>query len=54
MNEGKSEKPATTPAPYEPPAVLFVEPLEVQALVCTPVPPAKSDPVSCSTGPISS
>lgn len=54
MNETKNEKPDPAPAPYEPPAVLFVEPLEVQANVCSPVPPAKSDVGLCSVGPISS
>lgn len=45
-----------TPAPYEPPAVLFVERLEAQASVCAPRPPAKATfaPGDCPDGPISS
>ena len=40
--------------PYETPRVLFREPLEVLATVCSPAPPAKGNPVACPIGPISS
>ena len=40
--------------PYEPPKILSREPLEAAAGVCAPSPPAKSNPGTCSTGPISS
>lgn len=40
-----------TPYPYEPPAVLFVERLEVQASVCTP---GKANSFDCTNLTISS
>jgi hypothetical protein len=39
---------------YEPPRILYREPLEAMAAVCQPVPPAKGSPAFCSMGPISS
>lgn len=39
--------------PYEPPRIVYREPLETVALICTP-PPGKGDPFVCSGGPISS
>lgn len=40
--------------PYEPPRIVSREPLEALAAVCSPVPPAKSSPGVCPSGPISS
>ncbi len=40
--------------PYETPQITFREPLETLAAVCTPSPPAKSTPVACPQGPVSS
>lgn len=40
--------------PYVPPRVLYREPLEAMAAVCAPSPPAKNNPGTCPTGPISS
>ena len=39
---------------YEPPRILYREPLEAMAAVCAPRPPAKGNVVVCSQGPISS
>ena len=39
---------------YEPPRILYREPLEAMAAVCAPSPPAKGNPGFCSQGPISS
>jgi hypothetical protein len=43
-----------TRRPYEPPRILFREPLEAMASICTPAPPAKHNVGTCPTGPISS
>jgi len=45
-----------TPArrPYEAPRILFREPLEAMAAICTPHPPAKANKGLCPMGPISS
>ncbi len=46
-----------TPAPrpaYEPPRILFREPLETLAVVCSPNPPAKGTIATCPCGPLSS
>jgi len=40
--------------PYRRPQILSREPLEVMASVCAPSPPAKSNPIVCPQGPISS
>lgn len=40
--------------PYQPPCILYREPLEAMAAVCAPTPPAKSNPGFCPQGPISS
>jgi hypothetical protein len=40
--------------PYDPPRILFREPLEAMAAICTPHPPAKSNKGLCPMGPISS
>jgi|GEM_PF-1565817 len=39
---------------YHPPRILFREPLEAMAAICTPHPPAKSNKGLCPMGPISS
>lgn len=39
---------------YEPPRILYREPLEAMAAVCSPSPPAKGNVGFCSQGPISS
>lgn len=50
-----SEAPATPERrPYEPPRILFREPLEAMASICTPHPPAKANKGLCPMGPISS
>jgi hypothetical protein len=36
--------------PYEPPRIVYREPLEAVATVCTPA-PGKGTPVSCPGGP---
>lgn len=41
-------------ASYEPPQILYREPLEAVATSCTPAPPAKGNLGACPTGPISS
>jgi len=40
--------------PYQPPCILFREPLEAMASICSPAPPAKHNVAACHTGPISS
>jgi hypothetical protein len=40
--------------PYAAPAILSREPLEVMAAICSPHPPAKSNPGLCPSGPINS
>lgn len=45
---------ATPRPPYEPPRILWREPLEAMAAVCAPMPPAKGNPGFCPEGPISS
>jgi len=47
VREGEGRVPA-----YERPRIVFDEPLESFATVCSP--PAKSNPVTCASGPISS
>ncbi len=39
---------------YEPPRILFREPLEAMASICSPHPPAKANKGLCPMGPISS
>lgn len=39
---------------YGRPRILYREPLEAMAAVCTPSPPAKGNPGFCPQGPISS
>jgi hypothetical protein len=39
---------------YEAPRILYREPLEAMAAVCSPTPPAKGNVAFCSQGPISS
>jgi hypothetical protein len=45
---------ASARRPYEPPRILFREPLEAMASICTPHPPAKANKGLCPMGPISS
>ncbi len=52
--QSHAEPPAREKAPYEPPHITFEDRLEVVAVVCSPSPPAKANPGSCSQGPISS
>lgn len=40
--------------PYEPPRIVYREPLEAVATACLPAPPSKGSPGACPTGPISS
>jgi hypothetical protein len=40
--------------PYQSPRILYREPLEAMASVCSPHPPAKGNPAVCPMGPISS
>lgn len=56
MNRPETAVPANLQAkrPYEPPRILYREPLEAMAAVCAPVPPAKGNVAFCSQGPISS
>ncbi|HEX3128357.1 MAG TPA: hypothetical protein VH394_13590 [Thermoanaerobaculia bacterium] len=53
MNKEQRVKPPEK-RPYEPPRILYREPLEAMAAVCAPVPPAKGNVGFCSQGPISS
>ena len=39
---------------YESPSILYREPLEAVAAVCSPVHPAKANPGACPEGPTSS
>jgi hypothetical protein len=40
--------------PYQAPRILFREPLEAMASICSPHPPAKANKGACPMGPISS
>ena len=40
--------------PYQAPRILFREPLEAMAAICSPHPPAKANKGVCPMGPISS
>ena len=40
--------------PYEPPRIVYREPLEAVATTCLPAPPAKGTPGACPVGPIKS
>jgi hypothetical protein len=40
--------------PYQAPRILFREPLEAMAAICSPHPPAKGNKGVCPLGPISS
>jgi len=52
---GAAELPASGGRrPYEPPRILFREPLEAMAAICSPHPPAKANKGLCPMGPISS
>jgi hypothetical protein len=44
----------TARRPYQPPRILFREPLEAMAAICSPHPPAKNNKGVCPMGPISS
>jgi hypothetical protein len=48
------QQPGSVRRSYEPPRILYREPLEAMAAVCAPAPPAKSNPGFCPQGPISS
>ena len=43
-----------TRRPYQAPRILFREPLEAMAAICTPHPPAKANKGLCPMGPLSS
>jgi hypothetical protein len=45
---------AASRRPYQAPRILFREPLEAMAAICTPHPPAKANKGLCPMGPISS
>lgn len=45
---------ATGREPYEPPHIVYREPLEAVANICSPSPPGKANAAACPTGPISS
>ncbi len=47
-------RPGASRRAYEPPRILYREPLEAMAAVCAPTPPAKGNVAFCSQGPISS
>jgi hypothetical protein len=51
-NKKKSSEPEK--ASYEPPRIVYREPLEAVATSCTPSPPAKGNLQTCPEGPISS
>jgi hypothetical protein len=40
--------------PYDPPRIVYREPLEAVAVTCLPAPPSKGTPGSCPLGPTSS
>lgn len=40
--------------PYEPPRIVYREPLEAVAAVCSPIGQAKGNPGDCPLGPITS
>lgn len=40
--------------PYEPPAIVYREPLEAVAVGCQPAPPNKATPGACPQGVLSS
>jgi hypothetical protein len=50
---GKKER-SSSKKPYRRPEILYREKIEVMAAVCSPSPPAKSNPGFCTAGPISS
>lgn len=50
----KPIEPTTKRKPYAPPRILSREPLEAMAALCSPTPPAKSNPGLCPRGPINS
>ncbi len=52
--QSESDSESVEREPYETPRVVYREPLEAVATVCTPAPPAKSTVMVCSSGPISS
>ena len=57
-NERNTAGDGPTREAYESPSILYREPLEAVAAVCSPGPPpigpAKTDPGQCPEGPISS
>jgi hypothetical protein len=61
MKEMKTEKPqesstkgdSSSKKPYRRPEILYREKLEAMAALCVP-PPAKANPGSCPSGPLSS
>jgi hypothetical protein len=53
-NDRSPNGPGSGRRSYEPPRILYREPLEAMAAVCAPSPPAKGNPGFCPSGPISS
>jgi hypothetical protein len=53
-SERTTDGPPSARGRYERPRILSREPLEVVAAMCAPAPPAKSSPLLCILGPISS
>jgi hypothetical protein len=59
MDRDREQKESSAPAPskrkpYRRPEILYREPLEAMAALCTPSPPAKANVGMCQQGPISS
>jgi hypothetical protein len=53
-NAGEPKEATQTKKRYQRPEIVYQEPLEAMAAVCTPAPPAKADPGTCPQGPIAS
>jgi hypothetical protein len=53
-SQGEASGDASGREPYEPPRIVYREPLEAVAVTCLPAPPAKGTPGNCPLGPIAS